>query len=173
VCSTGFAAADEPRLLLASEVTDHTLTRGRILADKGDVGTCSRWLWALFALFAVRVLAQPLALVVESTLIPRFESWHSGLLPYPLLVATQIVILAWMGTTAWRASHGMVEPSRRAGRLLLGCGAVYGGAMLTRLVLGATMLRGERWFASPLPTAFHLVLASYLFVYGLLRYRDD
>ena len=33
--------------------------------------------------------------------------------------------------------------------------------MAVRLVLGATLLGYERWFASPLPTFFHLVLAAY------------
>jgi hypothetical protein len=43
--------------------------------------------------------------------------------------------------------------------------------MLARLPLGATLLREERWFASPPPTAFHLVLAKYLFLYGRLHLR--
>jgi len=33
------------------------------------------------------------------------------------------------------------------------------------------MLRDERWFASPVPTVFHLGLAAYLFVYGHLHAR--
>jgi hypothetical protein len=43
--------------------------------------------------------------------------------------------------------------------------------MFMRLLLGATVLREARWFASPVPTAFHLVLAAYLFVYGRFHYR--
>ena len=44
-------------------------------------------MWLLLLLFAFRVVAQPLALVVDSALLPPFESWHSAALPYGLLLA--------------------------------------------------------------------------------------
>ena len=125
-----------------------------------------RWLWILAALFALRVAAQPLALVVEAPVLPRFESWHSALLPYPLLLAAQLLILAWLVTTAARVSRGGVQPNRMFGRLVLGVAAAYGMVMFTRLVLGVTVLSDMRWFARPVPAIFHLVLAGYLFVYG-------
>jgi hypothetical protein len=130
-----------------------------------------RWLWTLTALFALRVIAQPLALLVDTPLLPRFESWHSGVMPYPLLVIAQLFILAWQTATAWRVSHDMVTPNPKTGRPVLAIAGVYALTMFTRLVLGATVLRDERWFASPVPTAFHIGLASYLFVYGLLHVR--
>jgi len=130
-----------------------------------------RWLWILSALFALRVAAQPLAIVVDAAVLPRFESWHSGLLPYPLLLGTQLLILAWLVTTATRVSRGAVQRSPMFGRLVLGVAAVYGLTMLTRLVLGATVLSEVRWFASSVPTVFHLVLAGYLFVYGRVLYH--
>jgi hypothetical protein len=125
-----------------------------------------RWLWILAALFGLRVAAQPLALLVEAPVLPPFESWHSALLPYPLLLATQLLILTWLVTTAARVSRGGVQPSRMFGRLVLGVAAAYGIVMFTRLVLGVTVLSDMRWFASPVPAIFHLVLAGYLFVYG-------
>lgn len=133
--------------------------------------THGRWLWLFAALFALRVAAQPLALVVEAPWLPRFESWHGGALPYSALLASQIVILAWLVLTARRVSAGMSAPSRKFGKLLLGAAGLYGGAMVLRLVLGATLLRDDRWFASPLPALFHLVLAGYLFVLGRVHYR--
>jgi hypothetical protein len=54
---------------------------------------------------------------------------------------------------------------------VIGVAGVYGMTMLTRLLLGATVLREVRWFASPVPTVFHLVLAGYLFIYGRVHYR--
>jgi hypothetical protein len=130
-----------------------------------------RWLWILAALFALRVAAQPLALVVDAPILPRFESWHNGLLPYPLLLGAQLLILAWLVTTAYRVSHAAVQPSRLFGRLVIGVAGVYGMTMLTRLLPGATVIREVRWFASPVPTVFHLVLAGYLFIYGRVHYR--
>jgi hypothetical protein len=50
---------------------------------------------------------------------------------------------------------------------------VYFTSMLARLLLGATILHGQRWFASPLPTFFHLVLAAFLFLYGRFHFRYD
>jgi uncharacterized protein len=129
------------------------------------------WLWLLLGLFTIRVLAQPIALGVDSPMLPRFESWHSGLLPYPVLVFTQVLIILWLARTAWLFITGAVSPRSRFGVVMLAVGGVYFGAMMMRLVLGATILSHDRWFASPLPTFFHLVLAAYLCVYGHFHWR--
>jgi hypothetical protein len=119
----------------------------------------------LTGLFAFRVVAQPAALAFDG-LLPSFESWARGGLPYPVLLATQLVILGWLARTAWRFSIGKVVPHRRMGRLALAFGGVYFAAMILRLVLGATVLSDVRWFASPLPAFFHLVLATYVMLFG-------
>lgn len=49
-------------------------------------------------------------------------------------------------------------------------GALYFLTMFARLVLGLTVYRGIRWFASYIPTVFHLVLASWLLLYGHYHY---
>jgi hypothetical protein len=131
----------------------------------------ARWLWLLSALFVIRVLAQPLALAVSNPLLPRFDAWHSGVLPYPFLVFTQLLVLVWLGRTAWVFSTGAVVPSRRIGAATIVLGSVYFGTMALRLALGATVLKDARWFASPLPTVFHLVLASYLLLTGHFHLR--
>jgi len=122
-------------------------------------------LWLLTGLFAFRVAAQPAALAFDR-LLPSFNSWDGGVLPYPVLLATQLVILGWLARTAWRFSTGRITPRPSIGRAALAIGGVYFGAMFLRLLLGATVLRDVRWFASPLPAFFHLVLATYLLVYG-------
>jgi sterol desaturase/sphingolipid hydroxylase (fatty acid hydroxylase superfamily) len=132
----------------------------------------SGWLWLLAALFAIRVAAQPAALLSGLSFLPSFESWHSGVLPYGVLLASQFVILAWLGRTAWRFTAGTMVPSRPAGRVLIAVGGVYFVSMLVRLILGLTILHGNRWFASPLPAFFHLVLASYLLLAGHFHWRQ-
>ena len=127
-------------------------------------------LWLLLALFAVRVVAQPLSLVVHSAVLPPFESWHSGALPYGLLVASQVAILAVLGWTAWRFTTDAVTPRHSIGVVALAFGSLYFLAMVARLVLGLTVLSQQRWFASPLPTVFHLVLAAYVLVYARFHY---
>jgi hypothetical protein len=101
------------------------------------------WLWWLLGLFVIRVLAQPLSLFV-------------------------VAVFAFL---AWTLSSATVTPRRRVGMLVLVAGGTYLAAMLARLVLGATILSSEQWFARPLPTAFHLVLASVLLVYGHFHAR--
>jgi len=126
---------------------------------------------ALTGLFLVRVVAQPAALVIDHPLLPRFESWQSGLVPYSWLVAFQVVILAAMCVTAWRASTGQLMPSSRLGRTLLVVGGVYFGGTVLRLVLGLTIQIGSPFFARPVPIFFHLVLASFLLVCGYYHTR--
>ena len=129
------------------------------------------WLWLLLALFVVRVVAQPLALLTSAPFLPPFEAWHSGVLPYPALVAAQLLIIAWLARTAWRMTSAAVTPSYRVGVTLLTLGGIYFGVMLMRLILGLTILTSSRWFSSILPTVFHIVLASYLLVYGHFHFR--
>jgi hypothetical protein len=123
-------------------------------------------LWLLFLLFAFRVVAQPLALVVDNDLLPPFESWHSAALPYRVLLASQVAILACLSWTAWRFTLGEPTPRRTLGAVALTVGGLYFAVMLVRLILGLTTLRGHRWFASPIPTVFHLVLAIFVLLYG-------
>lgn len=133
----------------------------------------ARWLWLLVGLFAARVLAQPATFVIEASWLPRFESWQGSNLPYPVLLATQLVILALLARIAFRFTIGAVAPRRRTGVWLLSLGGVYFVAMLARLVLGATVLSTNQWLAKPLPTFFHLVLASFVLLAGYYHYRHE
>ena len=124
----------------------------------------------LLGLFALRVAAQPLALVVHAAVLPPFESWHSGALPYWLLLTSQLVILGALVWIASRLTTGTLRPRRSIGVTAVALGGIYFASMLARLVLGLTLLREVRWFASPVPTVFHLVLAAWLLVYGHFHY---
>ena len=132
----------------------------------------AKWLWLFLALFIIRVIAQPIALLTSAPFLPPFESWHSDVLPYPVLVGAQLLIIAWFARTAWRFSRGEVIPRHRLGFWMLALGGIYFATMLLRLVLGLTVLSANRWFSSGLPTTFHLVLASYLLVYGHFHFRQ-
>lgn len=131
----------------------------------------ARGLWWLVGLFTARILAQPASLVIEASWLPRFESWQGSKLPYPVLLAAQLVILALLSRIALQFTRGAVQPRHRTGIWLLGLGGVYFVAMLTRLVLGATVLTANQWFARPLPTFFHLVLAAFLLLAGYYHYQ--
>ena len=130
----------------------------------------ARWLWLLLAVFGFRVVAQPAARLVPG-LLPPFQSWHSSALPYSLLLTSQVVIVLVMGWIANSYTVGAVSSRPRLGSLLLGLGSLYFVAMVVRLALGLTVLRDIRWFASPLPTVFHLVLATFVLLVGQFHYR--
>jgi uncharacterized protein len=126
----------------------------------------AKWLWLCSGLFAFRVVAQLLSLLFKTNSLPTFESWHGGVLPYPLLLGTQILILIWLARTARLFSQGSIYPRRRLGMAIIIFASLYFLVTLLRLLLGLTILSEHRWFASYLPAFFHLVLASYLFLYG-------
>ena len=129
----------------------------------------ARCLWLLTALFLLRVIAQPLSLFVAGPWLPPFESYQSGLVPYPMLLLSQFLILLAMVGTSWRASSGTLMPRPHLGRVLLIGGWIYFASMLVRLVIGLFVLRESSFFAKPLPTFFHLVLASFLIVCGRIH----
>ena len=70
---------------------------------------------------------------------------------------------------ARRFGSGSIDPSRRVGRVCVGLGTVYFVVMLVRLALGMSVMAHVQWFASPLPAFFHLVLASYVVLFGLVH----
>lgn len=117
-------------------------------------------LWVLTLLFGLRILAQPLSRIVP--VLPRFDAWHGGVLPYPALLLSQLAIAATMVIVNLRLAHGMLVPRPRLGRWLARLGTLYFVGMLLRLTLGQTVYAGSSWFDRPLPTLFHLVLATWL-----------
>ncbi|MFN7976796.1 MAG: hypothetical protein U0P30_01585 [Vicinamibacterales bacterium] len=125
-------------------------------------GRTGRWLLALTLIFVGRVLAQPLAGGTGWGWLPPFDAWQSGALPYPVLLASQILLIVVMWRTARAIGAGRLGRSRRAGWALALFTGLYGGVMVARLVLGLTIARGHWWLDAPLPTVFHLVLTTYL-----------
>lgn len=126
----------------------------------------------LLAAFVARVLAQLLQVWTPRPWLPPFEAWHSGLFPYPLLVASQLIIIG----LALRAIVALLRrrtSSRGAGRVLVAVGALYLTAMVGRFLLGLTALSHIAWFEARLPTVFLLVLASFLLVLGAFHLRTS
>jgi hypothetical protein len=128
-------------------------------------------LWLLFGAFAFRVAAQLLQRWQHVAWLPAFSAWQSGFLPYPLLLVCQIAILAWQARLARAVTASRLAASRRIGLRWLTFGTIYFATMTARLVLGGTVLRGHWWFDAPLPSTFHLVLASYVLVIGSFHVR--
>ena len=120
--------------------------------------TRSRLRWGLTALFLLRILAQPLADRIPA--LPPFDAWQGSRLPYPLLLASQLGILALMVWGNLRAPGLRTQP--RLARALTIVGVAYLVTMFVRLGVGLVWADAPVWFQRPLPAFFHLVLASWV-----------
>lgn len=141
------------------------------LPNNHDMCRTGRLMTLLTALFGCRVLGQVLVATNRAPVLPSMEQWQSGLLPYPVLLTSQAVILTVQGTIDVQALHGrggLVAPRRRLGRVLGVLSCIYGAGMAVRYVLTMRRHPEWRWFGHTIPIIFHCVLASYLNLYSRL-----
>jgi uncharacterized protein len=132
-------------------------------------------LWLLMALFCLRVLGQVLVEFAHVRFLPPSDEWFSGLLPYPQLLASQIVIVllqAKIGLDFTRQAGWTYRPRRLAGELLLSFGALYLGVMIVRYLVRMALYPHERWTGGSIPIFFHWVLASYVLIVGYHHWRN-
>jgi hypothetical protein len=123
-------------------------------------------LWALLALFALRVAGQILVAFFGVSWLPPMERWYSGLMPYEYLLPSQIVILVLMLKICADYSRGrgfFVRPRGFLARPWLWFGWLYLAVMLARLPLQLALKPD-----GPLiPIFFHWVLATFVILVGL------
>ena len=120
-------------------------------------------------LFCLRVLGQNLVASFGVTFLPPMDRWQSGLLPYPILLISQfLIILLFFKIYAdlARGAGYFSHPNRGLSRFLLIFGAVYFGAMIVRYVIRMSLYPNERWVGGCIPIFFHFVLATFLIVLG-------
>ena len=123
----------------------------------------------LTLLFFFRIAGQALVAFSGVASLPAMEEWHSGLIPYPILVVIQVAMLLIMIKICMdicRASgfFAMHRPSWSP--YLIGFSALYVIAMASRYILTMFYRSGMRWYGGTIPIVFHLVLAGFLFVLG-------
>lgn len=114
----------------------------------------------------------------DVTFLPPMEAWQSGLLPYPLLLLSQLIILGVqvkISYDLWAASGFFVTRRPMAGMILRRLSYVYFAVMVLRYIITMTLYPDRRWFTGTIPIWFHFVLAGYLFTLGryLARGEDD
>jgi hypothetical protein len=117
-------------------------------------------LWLLLFLFLLRVSGQALVAFFGVTWLPPMERWHSGLMPYPVLLTSQILIIAlmaWICVDFTRARGFFVQPRRFFALHWLWFGWTYLGVMLARFFIQGPTI----------PVFFHWVLAAFMIVVGL------
>lgn len=119
-------------------------------------------LWICIGLFLMRVLGQLEVVLIAPPWLPPMEQWYSGLLPYPLLLPAQILLLMLMtGLVVRELRPASIAHDRE---WLRNAALVYFAVMLVRLIV--QFLRGadDVIAAGGIPIAFHWVLALFLLV---------
>jgi hypothetical protein len=132
----------------------------------------------LTLLFFLRVLGQALVVFFSvswlpsapfSFFSPSTEQWASGLIPYPTLLATQVVLLIGMVkivSDVWRGKEFFAQPRMRLAGFLTSFSAIYAGSMLLRYVITMILRPEMRRFGGTIPIFFHFVLAAFLYTWG-------
>jgi uncharacterized protein len=139
-------------------------------ADEVDPEVTGAFLALFTGLFALRVVGQLVVVFASPAWLPPMDRWN--LLPYRLLLPIQLVFLVvmsliWIGLLA---DAGIVaEPHRGFGLFAIGVSLVYAGSMVIRYAVRMRRRPGERWFGGAIPIVFHLVLAAFVFTYGVFH----
>ena len=124
-------------------------------------------LWTLLALFVGRVAGQLAVALDAAPFLPPMEEWQSGLLPYPVLLVSQVALIAGLAAICrqfGRRRGYFVEPHRWLGRPLWIIGWLYAGAMVVRYAVWMAIKLEARWTGDLIPVVFHIVLASFVIV---------
>jgi len=120
----------------------------------------------LLAAFAVRVGAQLIQALAPTFEPPGFERWPSAPLPYPLLLASQAIIIAAGVWAAWAMWTGRPEPQPRLGRIMVWIGWIYLVGAAFRFFAALTFLSRIAFLDVQLPGFFHIVLASMVLIFA-------
>jgi len=125
----------------------------------------------LFALFCFRVAAQLVQKLSPVEFLPPFDAWQSGALAYEALLFFQVLILAGCLKVVLAFLKESVAPAPRTGKICLALGGLYFSVMIFRLVAGLTFAPDHPWFGARIPTFFHLVLASFILLWGHFHWK--
>jgi hypothetical protein len=128
----------------------------------------------LTLLFALRVLGQLAVVLFQPAWLPPFERWYSGLMPYPLLLPTQVIMIVVMIKVVADVARGagfFAALGPRIGRFLIWGSYAYAAGMAIRYVLTMSLHPELRWFTGTIPIWFHLVLAAFLYTLGRYQIR--
>src|SRR5687768_14355962 len=85
-------------------------------------------MWTLLALFGLRVVGQLCVEIWQPSWLPPSEEWASGAIPYPTLLASQVLIILFMAAICWQFTIGrgfFFRANRAQGRAWLSFGSVY------------------------------------------------
>ena len=113
-------------------------------------------------LFALRVAAQGVQRWTPQPFLPPFDDFQGSPLPYGVLLASQLFILAAIAHYTLRLRAGTLRPSRLAGAVLAWLGGTYMVVSLGRIAIGLTVPGAGPWFSAWVPATLHVVLAAFV-----------
>ena len=125
-------------------------------------------------LLFLRVIGQLVVVVAAPRWLPPMDQWQSGLLPYPVLLVSQMVVLTFMVLIARdfvRGSGFFVEPHPRGGWFSLWFSASYLAGMILRYIRRMKRRPDQRWLGGTIPIIFHSVVAAFLWTWGIYHVR--
>jgi hypothetical protein len=131
----------------------------------------SVWLvWLFTILLTARVVGQFVVVMRAPRWLPPMEQWQSGLLPYPILLAGQIVVLTlmvWISVDFTNGAGRFVDPRRPViGLAIVWFSYLYFGAMVVRYIIRMHRRPDQRWLGGTIPIIFHSFVAVFLYVVG-------
>ena len=118
-------------------------------------------------LFFLRVAGQLAVVARAPGWLPPMRDWN--LAPYRLVLPAQTAFLVLMGLICYdlfRSEGVFATPSPSFGHAAVWFSYVYASAIVLRYALRMTRRPDQRWFGGTIPIVFHLVLASFVYVYG-------
>lgn len=127
-------------------------------------------------LFFARVVGQIQVLLLQPDWLPPMEAWYSGLLPYPILLPAQILLLMFMSLVACDhvRGRGFFWPSRNGVRLgLRAFAALYASAMAIRLAVMMSAPPHDPLASGIIPVVFHWVLAGFIAAVAAAPIRSE
>jgi hypothetical protein len=138
-----------------------------------DPAVYSVFLTLFTVLLAGRVVGQLIVYLYAPRWLPPMEEWQSGLLPYPVLLASQAIVLTFMTLICFDflRGHGFfVDPHPRGGVFSMWFASLYFAGMVVRYIVTMARRPERRWFGGTIPIIFHSVVAAFLWTWG--RYHS-
>ena len=131
-------------------------------------------LWLFTLLLVGRVLGQILVVLRAPRWLPPMGQWQSGLLPYPVLLPGQAIVLAlmiWISIDFSAGGGFWVQPHRSLGLAAVWWSYLYAGAMAARYVIRMARRPDQRWFGGTIPIVFHTAVAAFQWTFGMYHVR--
>jgi hypothetical protein len=132
--------------------------------------TSTLLVWLFTILLVLRVAGQLVVVLRAPGWLPPMEQWQSGLLPYPVLLFGQIVVLTlmiWISLDVTNGTGYFVDPRRPdMGRAVVSFSCVYFGGMVLRYIIWMWRRPDQRWFGGTIPIIFHSFVAAFLYTFG-------